>query len=235
MGQSHISEPVMLSCSVVSICLWPQWTVACQAPLWDFSDKKSGVGCYILLQGIFLTQWSNPGLPHCRLILYHLLHGKSEMSHGSFPQGCQSSKAPVFVGSVCISAVMSGCLVVTWQTLVKGLFRSAWVPVLPYGLVGMRSLFPSWERCPCCLCVLPFPGRVVGCREIRVWGWADGHWNQLLTAQGSDDLLARSRQHTFPVLTKVITFRWIIMDISTHLLLKGNSVTFYSIVSTKYT
>ena len=65
-------------------------------------------------------------------------------SHRSFPQGCQSSKAPIFVGSVCISAVMSGCLVVTWPTLVKGLFCSAWVPVLPYGLVGMRSLCPSW-------------------------------------------------------------------------------------------
>ena len=27
-----------------------------------------------LLQGIFPTQWSNPGLPHCRQILYHLSH-----------------------------------------------------------------------------------------------------------------------------------------------------------------
>ena len=27
-----------------------------------------------LLQGIFLTQESNPGLPHCRHILYHLSH-----------------------------------------------------------------------------------------------------------------------------------------------------------------
>ena len=28
----------------------------------------------ILLQGIFLTQVSNPGLLHCRQILYHLNH-----------------------------------------------------------------------------------------------------------------------------------------------------------------
>ena len=28
----------------------------------------------ILLQGIFLTQESNMGLPHCRQILYHLSH-----------------------------------------------------------------------------------------------------------------------------------------------------------------
>ena len=33
----------------------------------DFPGKNPGVGCHFLLQGIFLTQGSNPGLPHCRL------------------------------------------------------------------------------------------------------------------------------------------------------------------------
>ena len=33
-----------------------------------------GVGCHFLLQGIFLTQESNPGLLHCRQILYQLSH-----------------------------------------------------------------------------------------------------------------------------------------------------------------
>ena len=37
-------------------------------------DKNIGVGCHFLLQGIFLTQESNPGLLHCRRILYHLNH-----------------------------------------------------------------------------------------------------------------------------------------------------------------
>ena len=32
------------------------------------------MGCHALLQGIFPTQGSNPGLPHCRQILYHLSH-----------------------------------------------------------------------------------------------------------------------------------------------------------------
>ena len=31
-------------------------------------------GCRFLLQGIFLTQGSNSGLPHCRQMLYHLSH-----------------------------------------------------------------------------------------------------------------------------------------------------------------
>ena len=36
--------------------------------------QNTGVGCHALLQGIFLTQGSNPGLPHCRRVLYHLSH-----------------------------------------------------------------------------------------------------------------------------------------------------------------
>ena len=36
--------------------------------------KNIGVGCHALLQGIFPTQGLNPGLPHCRQILYHLSH-----------------------------------------------------------------------------------------------------------------------------------------------------------------
>ena len=40
----------------------------------DSPGKNTGVGCHFLLQGIFLTQGSNPGLPHCMQILYHLSH-----------------------------------------------------------------------------------------------------------------------------------------------------------------
>ena len=40
----------------------------------DSPGKNTGVGCHALLQGIFLTQGLNPGLPHCRQILYCLSH-----------------------------------------------------------------------------------------------------------------------------------------------------------------
>ena len=36
--------------------------------------QHTGVGSLSLLQGIFPTQRSNPGLPHCRWILYQLNH-----------------------------------------------------------------------------------------------------------------------------------------------------------------
>ena len=40
----------------------------------DSPGKNTGVGCHALLRGIFPNQGSNPGLPHCRQILYHLSH-----------------------------------------------------------------------------------------------------------------------------------------------------------------
>ena len=39
-----------------------------------FSGQNTGVGSLSLLQGIFPTQGSNPGLPHCRWIVYQLGH-----------------------------------------------------------------------------------------------------------------------------------------------------------------
>ena len=40
----------------------------------DSPGKNTVVGCQALLQGIFPTQGSNPGLLHCTQILYHLSH-----------------------------------------------------------------------------------------------------------------------------------------------------------------
>ena len=40
----------------------------------DSPGKNTGVDCHFLLWGIFPTQGSNPGFPHCRGILYCLSH-----------------------------------------------------------------------------------------------------------------------------------------------------------------
>ena len=40
----------------------------------DSPGKSTGVGCHALFQGILPTQGLNPGLPHCRRVLYHLSH-----------------------------------------------------------------------------------------------------------------------------------------------------------------
>ena len=41
---------------------------------WNSPGKHIGVGGHFFLQGIFLTQGSNPGLSNCRQILYQLSH-----------------------------------------------------------------------------------------------------------------------------------------------------------------
>ena len=46
---------------------------------WDFPDQNTGVGSHSLLQGIFPTRGSNPGLPHCRRVLYQLSHKGSPL------------------------------------------------------------------------------------------------------------------------------------------------------------
>ena len=60
------------SCSVMSDSVTP-WIIQSMV----FSRPNSGVGSLSLLQGIFPTQGLNPGLPHCRQILYQLSHKKS--------------------------------------------------------------------------------------------------------------------------------------------------------------
>ena len=69
------------------------WTVAYQAPgPWDFTGKSTGVGCHFLLQGIFPTQGSKPGLLHCRQTLYRLSHQGSPINAWDAPksQECHS-------------------------------------------------------------------------------------------------------------------------------------------------
>ena len=41
---------------------------------WNSPGQNIGVGSLSLLQGIFPNLGSNPGLPHCRQILYQLSH-----------------------------------------------------------------------------------------------------------------------------------------------------------------
>ena len=62
---------------------------------WDFSDKSTGMGCHFLLQGIFLTQESNPGLLHCRQMLFHLSHQGSlgwKPEYGTHDHTCKTNR-----------------------------------------------------------------------------------------------------------------------------------------------
>ena len=72
------SHVCMFSRSVVSDSLRPHELKATRFLCsWDFLGKNTGVGCHFLLQGIILSQGSNPHLLcllHCRWILHPLSH-----------------------------------------------------------------------------------------------------------------------------------------------------------------
>ena len=58
------------SWSVMSNSLWPH---RLYSP-WNSPGQNTSVGSLSLVQRIFPTLGSNPGLPHCRWILYQLSH-----------------------------------------------------------------------------------------------------------------------------------------------------------------
>ena len=51
------------------------WTVTCLAPLSMGFPRHTRMCCHFLLQGIFPSQGSNPGLLHCRRIHVFLMRG----------------------------------------------------------------------------------------------------------------------------------------------------------------
>ena len=83
--QHHIKTCVLV-CLVAQLCLILCDTVECglhtsgSSVHGDSLGKNTGVGCHALLQGILLTQGSNPGLLHFSQILYHLSHQEFQTS-----------------------------------------------------------------------------------------------------------------------------------------------------------
>ena len=69
-GFQWSKDPNSESPSVMSDSLQPH---GLYSP-WDSPGQNTGVGSLSLLQGVFPTQGSNPGLPHCSWIPYQLSH-----------------------------------------------------------------------------------------------------------------------------------------------------------------
>ena len=70
---------VFCVCLVAQSCLTLFDPMDCSLPVsyisGDSPGRNIGVGCHALLQEIFPTWGSNPGLLNCRQILYRLSHG----------------------------------------------------------------------------------------------------------------------------------------------------------------
>ena len=115
---------------------------------WDIPGKSTGVGCHLLLQGIFLTLGSNPGLPHCRQTLYCLSHqgspnreapGTPTQVPALLPCSCLSSVrlSRGFWVSLFVSHHLSACLLAI-----------AVLSDLRYHHFHLCASFPDNKTCP---------------------------------------------------------------------------------------
>ena len=105
----------------------------------DSPDKNTGVSCHAL-QGIFPTQGSNPGLLHCRWILYHLSHQGSP--DYEFP--CCSEEKVVMVDYAKqkrlqgrfwkISSISTDTFLYSSSPLTNSLYHLCLFPQFPFGL-----------------------------------------------------------------------------------------------------
>ena len=133
------------SCSVVSNSLQPH---GLYSP-WNSPGQNTGVDSLSLLQGIFPTQGSNPGLLHCRWILYQLNHKRSPriLEWVAYPFSRGSSRSRNQTGISCIAvrfftnwAVREACI--ARQILNHWTTKEAWIFNLLSDIYGLQIFSP---------------------------------------------------------------------------------------------
>ena len=116
-----------------------------------FLGKNIGVGCHFLLWGIFPTQGSNPGLLHCRQILYHWATREAWVFYIYLWFAMQQCSGVNF------GLVWNHCRV--WK---------AWEIASPGWLMGMVSMPPTNDIKPSTLhCAWQKSGMEQGNRDLR--------------------------------------------------------------------
>ena len=112
----------------------------------DSPGKNTGVRCHALLQGIFPTQGSNPGLLHCRRIL--------------FPSEPPGKPKNTTVGSLSLLQGIFPTQELNWVSCIAGRFLTSWatreahirhtVYYFPY-IHNFTCLCHSWHSSTCSL------------------------------------------------------------------------------------
>ena len=118
-------------------CSLPGFSVHADSP-----GKNTGVGCPALLQGIFPTQKSNPGLLHCRWILYCVNHQRSP-----FNSSVQSLSCVQLFAAPWTAAHQASLSIINSQSLLKLMSIESVMPsnhlILCHPLLLPPSIFPS--------------------------------------------------------------------------------------------
>ena len=114
----HMSERVKVA------QLWPTLGDPMDCP-WNSLDQNIGVGSLSLLQGIFPSQGCNPGLPHCRRILYQLSHKGSPrtLEWVVYPLSSRSSQPRNWTRVSCIAGGFFTNWAIRWIMWSNYLFK----------------------------------------------------------------------------------------------------------------
>ena len=117
-GHLQQHEWTCVLCLVSQSCLTLCDPLDCSLPVCSVPGgslgKNTGAGCHALLQRIFPTQGSNPGLLHCRRILYCLNHQESWriLEWVAYPFSRRTSWPRNWTGVSCIA----GRFFTSWAT-----------------------------------------------------------------------------------------------------------------------
>ena len=128
---------------------------------WNSPGQKTGVGSLSLVQGMFPTPGSNPGLPHFRQIPYQLSH-KGSPSHRTevfISQNPKTLKASLWTGVTLLSP--TGAARSTWEALLmlwveRPHFLGSWM--IHRAFCAPEGLKEGWRSKRKHVCVLENPG-----------------------------------------------------------------------------
>ena len=100
--------------------------------------KNTGVGSLSLLQGIFPTQGSNPGLQHCRWILYQLSHKGSPriLEWVAYPFSSGFS----WLGNLTRISCIASWFFTNWATR-EAQIMGFWPPIMTATAYGVSNMF----------------------------------------------------------------------------------------------
>ena len=130
----------------------------------DSPGKNTGVGSHSLLQGIFSTQGMNPGLLHCRWVLYRLSHPDIKASKEFWLKSRKSGNP-------------TKCYNIPWELKLARYYCSCMKAALPScdGTSWWWSKYTSWRShfSPVTTSVKPIPqgdARLLECGDwLRTW------------------------------------------------------------------
>ena len=121
---------------------------------WNSTGKNTGLVCHFLLQGVFPTQDSNPGLLHSRQILYQLSCEGSSSVHGIFqarilewvavPFSSRSSQPRDQTQVSCIA----GRFFTIWATSDSHRYHWCWVnfqAILSLKILNYKYIMPEYN------------------------------------------------------------------------------------------